>query len=277
MSQELSSQRVPSAWDKTISAARSAWYATTEPPRLALARSRYLNEYIGPGALVSVYVPTHNRFSVLLGRSLKSILAQTYRDFEVIVAAHGCTDGTERYVRSLGDSRIRVLSIPREQTYPPTVENHWFAGPVVPANAALVQCRGTWIARNDDDDEWTEDHLRRLLSFAISGGYEFVSGGHEGPDGPVAPYDLDGVNVGGVQTWLYRSYLKFFKFNPDCWQKKIDRVNDTDLQARMRRAGVSMGYLNKTVAYVRPRPGEHYVGLQAYKIDEVNKLRELAF
>jgi glycosyltransferase involved in cell wall biosynthesis len=204
------------------------------------------------------------------------VKAQTYRNIEIIVAAHGCTDGTAERLAGY-DPRLRVIEVPRTRTYPPTAENHWLAGPVVPANAALKECRGEWIARIDDDDSWTPDHLEKLLNFAIRGNYEFVSSAHATHVGPIAPYDLDGVKVGGTQTWLYRSYLKFFRYNIDCWRKTYDRVNDTDLQRRMRNAGVRMGYLPEVTAYVLPRPGESAVGLAAYRDNKRQIEKQLAF
>lgn len=228
------------------------------------------------GGLISVYVPTHNRVELLLSRALPSVRAQTWRNLEIIVAAHGCTDGTERRLAGY-DARLRVIKVPRTQTYPPTAENHWLAGPVVPANAALKACRGEWIARIDDDDTWTPDHLEKLLTLAVHGGYEFVSSAHATHQGPVKPYDLDGVLIGGTQTWLYRSYLKFFRYNPACWRKRWDRVNDTDLQRRMFNAGVRMGYLPEVTAYVLPRPGENVVGLKAYRDNKREIEKNLAF
>ena len=252
---------------------RAIWYRVTEPARLALARSA-----AGPAkrGLISVYIPTHNRIDLLLSRALPSIRAQTYRNIEIIVAAHGCTDGTA--YRLIGyDPRLRIIEVPRTRTYSPTAENHWLAGPVVPANAALKACRGEWIARIDDDDSWTPTHLEKLLGFAIDNNYEFVSSGHATHVGPIDPYDLDGVKVGGTQTWVYRSYLRFMKYNPDCWKKKIDRVNDTDLQRRMRNAGVRMGYLPEVTAYVLPRPGENAIGLRAYRENKREIEQKFAF
>ncbi len=230
--------------------------------------------------LISVYVPTHNRGDLLLTRALPSIRAQTYTNLEIIVACHGCTDGTARLVRGLNDPRIRILDVPRKQTYPPTAENHWLAGPVVPANAALKAVRGDWIARCDDDDEWTPDHIEVLLRAVQDGGYEFISGAYERErDGvrEIVPHDGEASPAGGTQTWLYRSYLRFFKYNPDCWRKSWNRVNDTDLVDRFRKAGVRMGHIDRVVARVLPRPGETTVGLQAYQRDQEATERRLAF
>ena len=83
--------------------------------------------------------------------------------------------------------------------------------------------------------------------------------------------------IGGTQTWLYRSYLKFFKYNIDCWRKSYNRVNDTDLQDRMFKSGVRMGIVDKVVALVLPRPGEVSVGLEAYRLTEEQKNKHFEF
>ena len=254
----------------------------------------YQRVWRGDDTLVTVYIPTFNRLELLLDRALPSVRAQTYENLEIIVAAHGCTDATlERVdaIRYLADPRIRLLNVPRKQTYPPTAENHWYAGPVAPCNAALKEASGDWIARLDDDDTWTEDHIAKLLRFAQDGNYEFVSSAYEvekirhgraalteiiHDDG--AHYGYPGVaKVGGVQTWLYRSYLRFMRYNPDCWRKSWNRVNDTDLVDRFRKAGVRIGHLDEVTVIIKPRPGEIEIGLKAYQSDEAGKIAHFAF
>ena len=189
--------------------------------------------------------------------------------------------------------RIKVISIKRRHHYPMTPENRWFAGPVEPLNEALKHVTGDWIARIDDDDEWVPSHIEMVLNYATLGKFEFVSCAHETHEGWVQPYRYGmhavkhaiscarpnpgsiilidekqtrepSATIGGTQTWLYRSYLKFFKYNPDCWRKAWNKVNDVDLSVRMMQAGVRMGYLPAVHAKVLPRPGETEVGLKAY-------------
>ena len=275
-----------------ISTVRSAYYAVTEPRRLRNARLDNLDGWAGVwdrgDPLVSVIVPTHNRRKLLENRALRSVLSQTYRNVEVLVCAHGCTDGTVEVINSLiawYQSRddikepieLRLIEVPRRQTYPSTAENHWFAGPVDPINAGLKAARGKWIARIDDDDTWTPDHIEKLLRFAQLDDYEFVSAAYMTPAGGTIPYRVNGYEVGGVQTWLYRGYLRFMKANPDCWRKRWNRVNDTDLQQRFVDAGVRVGYLDKVVAHISPRPGETAVGLKAYQQNRAETERKLAF
>lgn len=229
------------------------------------------------GGLVSVYIPTHNRVRLLLERALPSVINQKYQDLEIVVVAHGCTDGTEMAVELFQDWRVRCISIPREETYPPTLENHWFAGRVAASNAGLNEVSGDWIATIDDDDVWHPNLISSLLSFAEEQAFDFVSAAAATPKGVLEPYDVDGVKVGSLQTWLYRSKLKKFKFNPDCWQNETNKVLDTDLQQRFRDAGVKMGFLDKVLCDVLPRPGNTEVGLKAAKQNSAEYLNHLAF
>ena len=288
--------------NRLISVSRETRYRLTEPVMLRWARrafecyygppfstdpagvtfvntnfdERALNEVIRArnSPMVSVIVPTYNRVEILLDRALPSIRAQTYRNLEIIVVCHGCTDDTADRIRGY-DPRLRVITIPRKLHYPDTPRNRWLAGPVDPLNVGLREARGDWVARVDDDDQWTVDHVNTLLRFAQDGDFEFVSSGHWQivADGwalqNVVPYSVHGHTVGGCQTWLYRSYLRFFRYNRDCWRKRWNAVNDTDLQDRMIRAGVKAGYIPQQTAIIEPRPGETEIGLKAYESKRV--------
>lgn len=48
--------------------------------------------------MVSVIITTHNRCN-LLDRAIQSVLNQIYKDFELIVVADGCTDGTDSLMK----------------------------------------------------------------------------------------------------------------------------------------------------------------------------------
>lgn len=264
--------------DRLISGWNTLRFSMTEPIKLRYARARYEHLYTDPqeSPLVSVYVPTYNRGQLLIDRAVASVLSQTYTNLELIIVGDHCTDNTAELVSRINDPRVRFFDFPkRGYRYPPTAENHWLAGPVVPANKGLEMVRGKWVARIDDDDIWTPNHIEVLLRFAQEGNYEFVSAVYIAErHGKRIVVDVKDENprIGGTQTWLYRSYLRFFKYNIDCWRKSWNRVNDTDLQDRVVRAGVRMGFLDQVVAYVLPRPGEVTVGLEAYRLSEQEKL-----
>lgn len=257
--------------DKLISNYNEFYYNLTEPVLLRLARVRLEAIYKQPDSepLISVYTPTYNRGNLLMQRALPSVLAQTYKNFEYIIVGDCCTDNTEELLSKINDKRIKFYNLRKKSKgYPLNAEGRWLAGPVKAANQALKMTKGKWIARIDDDDIFTKDHIKVLLRFAQENDYEFVSAAYiEERYGQrrIENAKNDNPRIGGTQTWLYRSYLNFFKYNINCWRKSWNKVNDIDLQVRMHQAGVKMGFFDKVTAYVLPRPGEETIGLDAYK------------
>jgi glycosyltransferase involved in cell wall biosynthesis len=255
-------------------------YKLLEPLKLRVARYSKLisssplttdTDFVG---LVSIILPTFNRSEILFSRAIPSVLNQTYKNWELLVVAHGCTDSTITKVERLSseDPRVRLIKVARgDLGYPPSAENHWLVGPVKPINAGLDNVSGSWIARIDDDDEWHSNHLEMLLNLLASSGAEFASSSYQVDmygDRQVFPPKGE-PRVGGVQTWLYRSYMRFFRANINSWQKKWNRVNDTDLQERFVYSGVKFAYTDEVTVTIRPRPGEKNIGSKAYLSDKV--------
>ena len=232
------------------------------------------------GNLVSVIIPTYRRRAILLERALPSVLAQLHSELQVIVAVHGHGDDTADAVRTIGDDRIVVLEVPRNRLgYPNRAEYHWLAGPTRPINAGLEAAEGSWIARIDDDDVWKPGHIQRSLDFARQGRFEFVSSTYiaKSPAQEAIVRGDAGLPIGGVQTWLYRSSLRFFRANIDAWRKDWNRVNDTDIQERLLSAGVRVGFRDDAdpQVIVEARPGEASLGIAAYLGDAERIEREM--
>jgi glycosyltransferase involved in cell wall biosynthesis len=150
--------------------------------------------------------------------------------------------------------------------YPPSPENHWLVGPVKPINVGLRNVTGSWIARIDDDDEWLPEHLENSLRHAKNFNVEFISSSYKVIEkGIIKKIDPSGdPPIGGVQTWVYRSYLSFFRAHISCWRKSWNRVNDTDIAQRMRNAGVRIATHDSVGAIIKPRNESEQVGSRAY-------------
>jgi glycosyltransferase involved in cell wall biosynthesis len=99
--------------------------------------------------LISCIVPVFNG-ERYLGEALDSILAQTYRPLEIIVADDGSTDGTAAVVATY-DDRVRYLW----QTN---------AGPAAARNLGLRVVQGEFVAFLDADDLWHQEKLARQMA-----------------------------------------------------------------------------------------------------------------
>jgi nucleoside-diphosphate-sugar epimerase len=100
---------------------------------------------------VSVVVPCYNS-AWSIERTLTSILAQRFKDFEVIVVNDGSTDNLhERIHRFLADSRVRVID----------QENRGLAGA---RNRGIAEARADLVAPIDADDLWHPDFLAATVA-----------------------------------------------------------------------------------------------------------------
>lgn len=62
--------------------------------------------------LISVIIPTYNRSKLLTERAIPSVLAQSYKNFELIVVGDHCTDDTEQCFKKIDDSRVKFVNLP---------------------------------------------------------------------------------------------------------------------------------------------------------------------
>jgi len=94
---------------------------------------------------IAVVIPLYNKLNYIK-RALDSVLAQTVRDFEIIVINDGSTDGSQRVVERCADPRVRLL--------------HQKNGGVSAArNRGIAAARAELVAFLDADDEWLPEHL----------------------------------------------------------------------------------------------------------------------
>ena len=115
---------------------------------------------------VSVIIPLYNK-ALYIQRSLDSVLAQTYWDFELIVVDDGSTDGGADAARNCHDPRFTLI---RQEN----------AGPGAARNRGLREARGQYVVFLDADDEWLPEFLQESIAGLEQHGPEVatISSGH---------------------------------------------------------------------------------------------------
>lgn len=110
--------------------------------------------------LVSVIIPAFNA-QAFLRATLESVLAQTYRDLEIIVVDDGSTDDTAALASAFAndDARIRVI----------TKVN---GGVSSARNAGIAAARGDYFAFLDADDLWHPEKIAAQMDILLPGGRE---------------------------------------------------------------------------------------------------------
>jgi len=102
--------------------------------------------------LVTVAIPTFNRID-LLKRALASALAQNYKNIEIIVSDNASTDGTNEYLISLDDRKVKVFL------------NEKNLGMVPNWDRCLMEARGEYFLLMSDDDAFEDTHaIDKLVS-----------------------------------------------------------------------------------------------------------------
>ncbi len=112
---------------------------------------------------ISVVMPVYNG-GKYLKQSLKSILNQTYKNFELIVVNDGSTDSTAKILTTINDKRLKII------------HNIYNVGVAKSLNRGLKIAKGDYIARCDSDDinfkkrfKIQIDFLDKHLSYALVG------------------------------------------------------------------------------------------------------------
>lgn len=113
--------------------------------------------------LVSIIMPAYN-CGDFIGITLDSIIAQTYRNWEVIVVDDCSTDNTaevvEEYLKR--ESRIRYHKLDKN------------SGAAVARNKAVDLATGKYMAFLDSDDVWVPEKLHKQIGYMKKNGYNFT-------------------------------------------------------------------------------------------------------
>jgi len=102
--------------------------------------------------LVSIIMPNYNS-EKFIKATIDSVIAQTYQNWELIIADDCSKDGSVAIIESFCDERIRLI------------RNSSNSGAAISRNNAIDAANGRWIAFLDSDDLWDENKLEKHLAF----------------------------------------------------------------------------------------------------------------
>ena len=159
-------------------------------------------------AQVSVIIPTYNR-ARFLGGAVKSVLAQSFKDLEILVVDDCGSDDAAAVVKSFGRAEVRYLRHDRRR------------GGGAARNTGILASSSEYIAFLDDDDEWYPEKLARQMSTMLASpaevggiytGYFIVDRGDGQICGQIVPTErgdiyaalLAGNCIGGTSCMLLR-------------------------------------------------------------------------
>lgn len=123
-----------------------------------------MNEYVNANEpSISVIIPVYNG-AAYIETTIRSVLQQTYSNWEMLVIDDGSVDSTRSIVRRLAeeDSRVKLI------------ENPINMGVAKTRNRGLSLSRGAYVALLDGDDVWRPEKLEKQVELAISSGADIV-------------------------------------------------------------------------------------------------------
>ena len=115
--------------------------------------------------LISVILPTFDRAD-LLPRSIASVLAQTFTDWELIVIDDGSTDNTAEVVATWQKQSAQIRYVRQANQ-----------GVGAARNRGVAEARGEYIACLDSDDEYRPAHLETRLELLRRHDLDLIQGG----------------------------------------------------------------------------------------------------
>lgn len=146
---------------------------------------------------VSVIIPAYNAVGTL-PRTLKSLMDQTFEDWEALVVNDCSRDNTAEMVETYTrlDGRIKLINQPKN------------GGPSEARNAGLEAARGEWVALLDADDAYAPERLITLLDYAQKGGLDMVADNQLFWDAEAQTVSRKAMALKAPAAWTLESHLQ---------------------------------------------------------------------
>ena len=163
--------------------------------------------------MVSIIMPSYNTAN-FISESIKSVMAQTYTNWELIIVDDCSTDNTDDVVKPyLNESRIIYI------------KNSKNSGAAVSRNRALREAKGKWIAFLDSDDLWMSEKLEKQIAYMTNNGYHLSFTKYEEMN---ENGQTTGVTVSGPKKITKNGMFNFCW--PGCLTVMYDREYIGDIQ-----------------------------------------------
>ena len=98
---------------------------------------------------LTIIIPAYNAAKYIAG-AIKSVLAQDYNNFELIIINDGSKDNTEEIIKNIKDGRIRYISQKNR-------------GLAATHNIGIMKSQGEFIIKLDCDDMMTPDFISKHI------------------------------------------------------------------------------------------------------------------
>jgi len=112
---------------------------------------------------VSVIMPAYN-CERYIEQAIRSVMGQTFTDWELIVIDDGSSDSTREIIERLAGEDSRIIPMPNEKNI----------GVARARNRGFDVSRGRYVALLDSDDVWREDKLLRQMDLAAESGADLI-------------------------------------------------------------------------------------------------------
>ncbi|MCM1457359.1 MAG: glycosyltransferase family 2 protein [Lachnoclostridium sp.] len=159
--------------------------------------------------MISVVMPLYNK-AEQVEASLRSVLAQSYKDYEIVVVDDGSIDGSTELVENLEIDNLRLIR-----------QNN--AGVSAARNRGIEEARGEFVAFLDADDLWKPDYL--AVQFEMTQKYpdcDVFATDYEFKDsvGKVSPTVLNKLGIN--QSGIFENYFEVASCsNPPLWTSAV--------------------------------------------------------
>lgn len=142
--------------------------------------------------LVSIVIPVYNAEKYLKD-TIKNILAQNYKNWELILVNDCSTDESKKVAKPFLSKKIKWIDLNKN------------SGPAIARNRGIKEAEGKYLVFQDADDLWHKDKLKKQVSFMREKRCEFSFTGYEFADKDGKP---NGKKVYVPEKMSYKQALK---------------------------------------------------------------------